>query len=1037
MLARYVLRDLVRNPRRTAAALAGVTLGVGLFSGVLFFIDGSGASMTKRALAPLAIDLQRIMGAASGARLELVERLSPAAVVPAGGHVTVTLSAINRSSVPAGEVVVDDVPPDRLRYLTGTTKLAGRPVAEPRIGTPLSQGLAKLGLNVGRIPPGQTRTLTYVARTKASVDTRLVKLRGRISSREDPIPEAANAASGLSLDALAARVRAIPGVASADPLAFVDLPPGSVGVGSRMLTDTTRVFAFGEAYRRHYPSALVAAGSLRPGSVAVSVEAARALQASVGASLQINLPAGRGPLVRPIGGLTDLSRARPLFYSRRASDLEAFLYLPHSVVIDRSSFTGQIIPAFQAALGARNRITRTQPIQELDIRLNRSQLQSDPGTALGQARRIATAVDQLSPRGSYAIDNASNALQVARDDAAVAKRMFLFLGLPGALLAAFLTGYAGNILASTQRREQALLRIRGADGGHLLRMLVLRTLVLAGAGSLVGVALGLLAVTVILGPSTLFETSAAQLALTAVISAIVGMLATGLALYLPGRRALHREITQERAEIELAPMPAWRRYGLDVMLLLAVVAGEVIALRSGAFNAAPGSVYAGRAVSLPSYLLLAPLGVWIAGVMLSVRLFHAAASRSPLGLGAAFGTPVRGSLTRSLRRRSWSLAGGVAAVGLVIAFGTSLLMFTTTYDAGKAADARFTLGSDLRVTPSVLSTMPHPPAYASQLQVPGIADVTPVVYRPQNAVLTTAFNEDQKSLAAIDPAGFRRVGALSDRIFPGGSAGAALSALRRDPRGVLLTTTTADDLKVTVGDQVKVLFARGTARQTDVKARVVGLFDRFPGFPDGVDVISNLSRYESATHGTPADFFLARTSTPGAAGLAAASDALRRGPGSRDRLNVDTTRTTLNKDQSSLTALNVRGLVDLNALFTLLMAAAGIAMFVFGLMLSRRREYVTLRAQGLQTHELRALVLGETGVVTGFALVAGVLVGCAMGVLLVRVLQPLFVLGRDAAFSVAGTAVLAGLVVLAAVLSAVAATELLRRLNPTELLRET
>ena len=61
MIARYVWRDLVRNPRRSLATLAGITLGVGLFSAVLFFIDGSSASMTQRAIAPLPLDMQRIL----------------------------------------------------------------------------------------------------------------------------------------------------------------------------------------------------------------------------------------------------------------------------------------------------------------------------------------------------------------------------------------------------------------------------------------------------------------------------------------------------------------------------------------------------------------------------------------------------------------------------------------------------------------------------------------------------------------------------------------------------------------------------------------------------------------------------------------------------------------------------------------------------------------------------------------------------------------------------------------------------------------
>jgi putative ABC transport system permease protein len=448
-------------------------------------------------------------------------------------------------------------------------------------------------------------------------------------------------------------------------------------------------------------------------------------------------------------------------------------------------------------------------------------------------------------------------------------------------------------------------------------------------------------------------------------------------------------------------------------------------------------VYEGRAVSLPSHLLLAPVGAWLAGVLLSVRVFDAVASRIHVPASPRFGTPVWGSLSRSIRRRSWSLAGGVVAVGLVVAFGTSLAIFTATYDAGKAADSRFVVGSDLRVTPSVLSTRQHPPSYASQLQVPGVAATTPVIFKLQNAVLRSAFNEDRYSLAAIEPASYMRVAPLSDRFFDGGSASRAMTTLQRDPTSLLLATQTADDLKIKLGDKVQVLYARGTRYQAQVTLHVVGLFKRMPGFPQGVSIVANLKSYEAATHQPAADFFLARTSGPGNAALAAAVASLHSGPGAHDILNVDTTRTSLDKDQSSLTALNVRGLLDLDSFYTLLMAGAGIAIFVFGLMLQRRREYVTLRAQGMRTPELRALVLGETAAVTVFGLLAGVLVGGAMGYLLVHVLQPLFVLDRSATVSVTGTMTLVALVLGATLATALAATELLRRLRPTELLRET
>ena len=56
----------------------------------------------------------------------------------------------------------------------------------------------------------------------------------------------------------------------------------------------------------------------------------------------------------------------------------------------------------------------------------------------------------MAPEQDYLIDNISNTLQVAKGDASIAKRMFVFLGLPGAILAAILTAYAGTLLAGAQ-----------------------------------------------------------------------------------------------------------------------------------------------------------------------------------------------------------------------------------------------------------------------------------------------------------------------------------------------------------------------------------------------------------------------------------------------------------------------------------------------------------------------------------------------------------------------------------------------------------
>ena len=79
----FVWRDLVRNPRRTLASLVGVIVGVGLFSSVLFFIDGSGASMTKRAVTPLTLDAQRLLTSPRGRALALARTARDPSLAPA------------------------------------------------------------------------------------------------------------------------------------------------------------------------------------------------------------------------------------------------------------------------------------------------------------------------------------------------------------------------------------------------------------------------------------------------------------------------------------------------------------------------------------------------------------------------------------------------------------------------------------------------------------------------------------------------------------------------------------------------------------------------------------------------------------------------------------------------------------------------------------------------------------------------------------------------------------------------------------------
>jgi putative ABC transport system permease protein len=1033
---RYAWRDLVRNPRRTLASLIGVALGVGLFSGILFFIDGSAATMTQRAIAPVTLDIQRIV-TAEPTGLSLTERIGASGAMAEGQRTTIEIAVTSNAGAPANEVVIHDEPPRPLRYVAGTTTLDGSAVPDIDGDSPLSHGVAGFGMNVGRLDAQATATVTYDVEATAPVpDVSALRLRGTVSSRESQIPIEANAGPVLTLDELLARIAAIPGVAAADGLGMVDLPPGSLAGGGAPLRDPVRVFAFDQRYLDHYPSIAVVSGELRDSSALLSVEAARSLGVEPGGAIDLTVPGREQPLRIDVSGIVDLAQAQPLFESRKASKLEEFLYVPNAVVVSPAMFRDVIVPAFNRARATVGTITKSFPVLEADVLLQREPLQADPATALEQTSGVARSIDEIAPEQGYVIDNISNALSVASVDAATGRRMFLFLGVPGALLAAFLAAYAASILAATERREHAILRVRGADRGHLRTVVLTKSLVLASVGSLAGVALGAVWVAIVLGSDTLFAASSGDLVRSALVSGAVGLMVTAVALYVPAGRSVRRDVSEQRRAMRTTSSIPWRRIGLDVALLVAALVAEIVAIRSGALDPPTGSVYAGLAISLPTSLLPAPLLVWVGGSLLCVRALLGVAAHAPGPSAQRFGGVVAGVVSRSIRRRSRDLAGGVIGVGLVVGFGTSLALFAGTYDEAKAADARFALGSDLRITPSVLATTRLAANDGSMFLVPGVRAVSPVVFDLENAVLIGRHNQQRENLAAIDPASIGSVAPLPDEVFVDASAAATMDAFAHDPRGVLIDEETADDLSVDVEDPVEIILALGTRREVHARFRVAGLFERFPGMPQGANLIVHLDRYAATTGLRPVDFFLASVEDPSSAGLARATDATTAGPGATTPIHVDTTDTTVTKDESSLTAVNVNGLVRLNTAFALAMSAIAIAIFVFGLLLHRRGEYVALRAQGLRAGELRALVVLEAAVVTVCGSAVGLLVGALSAYLSIGVLRGLFVLDPHVTFAPASLAVLASTLVAAAVVSGLAATELLRRLNPAEILRE-
>ena len=96
--------------------------------------------------------------------------------------------------------------------------------------------------------------------------------------------------------------------------------------------------------------------------------------------------------------------------------------------------------------------------------------------------------------GSAAVaNNLAARLDGVRADALYAEVLFFFLGAPGVVLAILITVAIADAGASRRRREQALLRVRGASLSQALSRAAVEASIVGVAGSATGILLGLLA----------------------------------------------------------------------------------------------------------------------------------------------------------------------------------------------------------------------------------------------------------------------------------------------------------------------------------------------------------------------------------------------------------------------------------------------------------------------------------------------------------------------------------------------------------------
>ena len=485
---------------------------------------------------------------------------------------------------------------------------------------------------------------------------------------------------------------------------------------------------------------------------------------------------------------------------------------------------------------------------QLHVRLERARLPSDPVSAfadvLGRAKNLEV---RIAGSGLIA-DNLAARLDATRLDALYARVLFLFLGTPGVAIAVLLTLAVAAAGQERRRREQALLRARGADTALLISLAAVEAVLIGLAGVAVGLVVAALAARVIASLGTLAPASSALAALAGLSLALAAVLTPAW------RTAREQTVAAARAVVGRSSAPPWWRLWLDVALL---ATGAAAFWHSAASSyqvvLAPEGV-AQAAVDYTAFL--APVCLWFGAGLLATRSLGAwlAGSRAlragRMGSLAARLAPLVASV---LARRRRALARAVALTALAVGFAVSTAVFNTTYNAQSRIDAELTNGADVAAVG--VAGRPAGQRLAELSRLPGVAAAEPMMHR------FAYVGSDLQDMYGIDPRAVGRATNMSDAFFGGGSSARTLAALASARDGVLVSEETVSDFQLQPGDTLNLQLQSAADHQYHVVPfRFVGVAREFPTAPRDSFLVANADYIAEKTGDAAAEIVLMRAS---------------------------------------------------------------------------------------------------------------------------------------------------------------------------------
>lgn len=736
--------------------------------------------------------------------------------------------------------------------------------------------------------------------------------------------------------------------------------------GTVQTTGPGKVLGIPSDFVRQFPNQIrQLQGSLN--GVLVAQQTASNLHVTVGDVVTVQR-SGLPPATVRIAGIVDLPNADSLFQAVGVPPGAAPQAPPDNVLLMPAPQWHQLFDQ-QAAVRPDTVVT------QLHVRIAHT-FSQDPVTAYTTVQQLANNFEARVAGSALVGNNLAARLGAAREDSLYARVLFLFLGLPGVVLAALLTLAVGASGATRRRRDLFLLRLRGASTAQVLRLVSAESLAIGVVGVVIGAILTLIGTRLLMTSNPTGWNSTLWL----MVAAISGLGLAGVSTVIPAWTGLRRTtVTSNAAVVGRLRTHLWQRTYVDIVLL--VIAGLAYwrtASMGYQLVLAPEGV---AATSVHYETFIAPLCLWLGGALFSIRVgrWGLRYGRSALAtIARPIAHELNGVFAASIQRQRVMLTRGIALVALAFSFATSTAVFNTTYNAQSRVDAQLTNGADVTVTGTAVAA---PSTLLRQMRgVAGVTAAEPMMHR------FAYVGHDLQDIYGINPNTIQQATSLSNAYFANGDAQATMQKLASTPDGILVSQETVNDYQLRLGDTLNLRLQNSASHQYQVVPfHLIGVVHEFPTAPKDSFLVANASYIARETGLAASNIVLLRTPD-----VQSVSAKVRQIVSTLPGVKVTDIGTTQQGISSSLTAVDLHGLSRLEMAFAILLMAGATGLVLALGLADRRRTFAILRAIGATRSQLGAFLWGEgllIGIVGGLF---GTVLGYSISSLLVKVLTGVF-----------------------------------------------